>query len=133
VNTSDNTDHTNLADAPTMRAATEGLMAIPTCATPACDRETEPFTDRCPDCLTGGPSPLGFPFERYDNAPGEQMERDFAEVHPGAHYVVLRVNNPRELARLLDDLSSHPGCPLLTPVQEHAVNAVAVATIRTLP
>lgn len=46
------TGRVRLADAPTMAAALEGLLAIPTCTSPGCDTETEPFTDRCQDCLT---------------------------------------------------------------------------------
>ena len=43
-----------LADAPQLQGALEGLMAIPTCATPGCDEETQLFTDRCPEHLKRG-------------------------------------------------------------------------------
>lgn len=47
-------DRIRLADAPQLQGALEGVLAIPTCCTPGCDEPTEPFTDRCPDCLERG-------------------------------------------------------------------------------
>ncbi|MGD9991115.1 hypothetical protein [Pseudonocardia sp.] len=42
-----------LCDAPTVAAAVEGLMAVPTCSRTGCDDETVPFTDLCDHHLRG--------------------------------------------------------------------------------
>ena len=47
------TSEVRLTDSPTVTAALEGLMAIPTCSQPGCDDETVPFTDVCDQHLMG--------------------------------------------------------------------------------
>lgn len=42
-----------LAEAPSMEAALEGALAIPTCRVADCDDDTVPFTDVCDTHLTG--------------------------------------------------------------------------------
>jgi hypothetical protein len=52
--TADDDQPVQLLDAPQLRGALEGLMAIPRCATPSCHEETVLFTDRCRRCLEQG-------------------------------------------------------------------------------
>jgi hypothetical protein len=47
--------------------------------------------------------------------------------------IVLRISDPHEAQRLLDDTASHPGQPLLTPGQENAVHFEVCRDASTRP